>query len=194
MRAIFLVLCFLLSIPGHASEIYPDLRVAVEATRLAPHSYYIPGLSGAASAENQGFMSNAGFVVTPAGVVVFDTLGTPSLAAAMLRQIRKVTNSPIKIVIVSHYHADHYYGIQVFKDAGAEVWAHEGARGTIGSEAARERFEQRKEVLKPYVSDALQRFYEPDRWLSGDTDFTLGGVHFRLRHEIGRASCRERVS
>jgi glyoxylase-like metal-dependent hydrolase (beta-lactamase superfamily II) len=135
-------------------------------------------------------MSNAGFVVTGDGVVVFDTLGTPSLADAMLREIRKVTQAPIRIAIVSHYHADHYYGIQVFKDAGAEVWAHQGARGIIGSEAARERFEQRKDILRPYVSDALQRFYEPDRWLDGDTDFKLGGLHFRLRH-VGPAHSAE---
>lgn len=191
MRAILVCLIGLLtSLAAWAGPVYPPLKVKVEAVKLAPHSYYIPGLPGAASPENQGFMSNAGFVVTPEGVVVFDTLGTPSLAAAMLAEIRKVTEAPIKLVIVSHYHADHYYGIQVFKDAGAEIWAHEGARGIIGSEAARDRFEQRKDILKPYVSDALQRFYEPDRWLAGDTDFKLGGLQFSLRH-VGPAHSPE---
>lgn len=190
MRAIVYVVGLLISLAAWAGPDYPPLQVKVEAIKLAPHSYYIPGLSGAASPENQGFMSNAGFVVTDEGVVVFDTLGTPSLADAMLREIRKITQVPIKIAIVSHYHADHYYGIQVFKDAGAEVWAHQGARGVIGSEAARDRFEQRKDILKPFVSDALQRFHEPDRWLDGDTDFKLGGLHFRLRH-VGPAHSAE---
>lgn len=190
MRALLLFLVLIVALAARAEPVYPPLNVRVEAVKLAPHSYYIPGLSGAASADNQGFMSNAGFVVTPEGVVIFDTLGTPSLAAAMLGEVRKVTSAPIKLVIVSHYHADHYYGIQVFKDAGAEVWAHEGAHGVIGSEAARERFEQRKDVLKPYVADGLQRFLEPDRWLSGDTDFKLGGVLFRLRH-VGPAHSAE---
>jgi glyoxylase-like metal-dependent hydrolase (beta-lactamase superfamily II) len=190
MRAIVYVFGLLISLAAWAGPDYPPLKVNVAAVKVAPHSYYIPGLSGAASPENQGFMSNAGFVITPEGVVVFDTLGTPSLADAMLREIRKITQAPIRIVIVSHYHADHYYGIQVFKDAGAEIWAHEGARGVIGSDAARDRFEQRKEVLKPYISDALQRFYEPDRWLAGDSDFKLGGLHFRLRH-VGPAHSAE---
>lgn len=190
MRAIVYVFGLLIGFAAWAGPDYPPLKVNVEAVKLAPHSYYVPGLSGAATPENQGFMSNAGFVITPEGVVVFDTLGTPSLADAMLREIRKITQAPIKIAIVSHYHADHYYGIQVFKDAGAEVWAHQGARGVIGSEAARERFEQRKDVLKPYISDALQRFYEPDRWLAGDIDFKLGGLHFRLRH-VGPAHSAE---
>lgn len=190
MRALLFILSLLLALTAWAGPEYPPVKVKVKAVRLSEHSYYIPGLSGAASPENQGFMSNAGFVVTGEGVVVFDTLGTPSLAATMLDQIRKVTRAPIKLVIVSHYHADHYYGLQVFKDAGAEIWAHEGARGAIGSDAARERYEQRKDVLKPFVADGLQRFIEPDRWLAGDVDFKLGGVHFRLRH-VGPAHSAE---
>ncbi len=185
---LLMLLCVSTALAG--GRHYPPVTVKVEAVRLAEHSWYVPGLAGAASAENEGFMSNAGFVVTPEGVVVIDTLGTPSLAQAMLERIRRVTQAPIKFVIVTHYHADHYYGLQVFKDAGAEIWAHEGAHGTVGSEAARQRFEQRKEILKPFVTDALQRFYEPDTWLAGDTDFKLGGVHFQLRH-VGPAHSAE---
>jgi glyoxylase-like metal-dependent hydrolase (beta-lactamase superfamily II) len=135
-------------------------------------------------------MSNAGFVVTPAGVVVFDTLGSPSLAQAMVKRIRQVTKQPIKRVIVSHYHADHYYGIQVFKDLGAEIWAHEGGKGVVGSEGAKLRFAQRKDILGRWINDKTQRFPEPDLWLSGDTDFELGGLHFHIRH-VGPAHSDE---
>jgi glyoxylase-like metal-dependent hydrolase (beta-lactamase superfamily II) len=185
------LLAFALLFAGMASGAdYPPVSVPVKAVKLAPHSYYIPGLAGAASAGNEGFMSNAGFVVTREGVVVIDSLGSPSLAEAMLRQIRTVTRAPIKYVLVTHYHADHYYGLQVFKDAGAEIWAHEGARGVIGSEAAQLRFEQRKEILAPWIADKLQRFIEPDRWLSGDTDFSLGGIRFQIRY-VGPAHSPE---
>lgn len=72
-----------------------------------------------ASSANEGFMSNAGFVVTDEGVVVFDTLGTAVLGQKLVDAIRTVTLKPIKRVIVSHYHADHIYGLQVFQDLGA---------------------------------------------------------------------------
>ncbi|MCX7672052.1 MAG: MBL fold metallo-hydrolase [Thiobacillaceae bacterium] len=173
----------------HAAD-YPPVDVPVRAVQIGPHSYYVPGLAGAASADNQGFMSNAGFVITPAGVVVFDALGTPSLAQAMLAEIRKLTQAPIRRVLVSHFHADHYYGLQVFKDAGAEIWAHVNAQGATRSLAARLRFEQRKEVLQPWVSDELQRFIEADVWLEGDVDFELGGVRFLVRH-VGPAHSPE---
>lgn len=177
------------NLPVHAAT-YPPVSVEVRAIQLTPHSYYVPGLAGAASTDNEGFMSNAGFVVTPAGVVVIDTLGSPSLATAMLAQIRKVTDKPVVRVIVTHYHADHYYGLQVFKDAGAEIWAHRGAQGVIGSDGAQQRFAQRKEILGHWISDQTQRFVPPDRWLDGPVDFELGGVRFKVR-SVGPAHSDE---
>jgi glyoxylase-like metal-dependent hydrolase (beta-lactamase superfamily II) len=190
MRALLCLFLTLFTFATSAAQIYPPASVKVRAVKIAPHSYYIPGLAGAASTRNEGFMSNAGFVITPAGVVVFDTLGSPSLAQDMVKRIRALTKLPIKRVIVSHYHADHYYGIQVFKDLGAEIWAHEGGKGVVGSDAAKLRFEQRKDILGKWINDKTQRFPTPDLWLSGDTDFELGGMHFRLRH-VGPAHSEE---
>jgi glyoxylase-like metal-dependent hydrolase (beta-lactamase superfamily II) len=173
-----------------AAPTYPSVGVKVRAVKLAEYSYYVPGLAGAASTRNEGFMSNAGFVVTPAGVVVFDTLGSPSLAQEMVKRIREVTEQPIKIAIVSHYHADHYYGMQVFQELGAEVWAHELGKAANGTDAQKLRFEQRKTLLGKWINDQTQRFSIPDTWLSGDTDFELGGVRFNLRH-VGPAHSPE---
>ena len=189
MRALLALISLSCSLLASAAP-YPPISVAVHAQQVGTHSYYLPGLSGAASLENEGFMSNAGFVITAEGVVVFDTLGSPSLAWEMLQRIREVTSLQIKRVIVSHYHADHYYGIQVFKDAGAEIWAHEAARDVVGSEDWRLRLEQRKELLGRWINDATQRFPVPDRWLSGDNDFELGGLHFQIRH-VGPAHSQE---
>lgn len=172
-----------------AQAVDTSVSVPMKATRVGTHSYYIQGLSGAASSENQGFMSNAGFVVTRKGVVVFDTLGTPPLAEKMLSIIRKITKLPVKIVIVSHYHADHYYGVQVFKDQGAEIWAHRNAEGQTRTENAALRLAQRKEVLFPWVNENT-KLTEPDKFLEGDTDFELGGVHFNIRH-VGPAHSDE---
>jgi len=190
MRALLSLILLFITGTSLAAPIYPPVSVHVQAEQLAPHSYYIPGLAGAASTRNQGFMSNAGFVITPAGVVVFDTLGSPSLAQEMVKRIRALTSQPIKRVIVSHYHADHYYGIQVFKDLGAEIWAHQGGKNVVGSEAAKMRYEQRKDILGTWINDTTQRFPEPDLWLSGDTDFELGGIHFLIRH-VGPAHSEE---
>lgn len=59
--------------------------------------------------------------------------------------------STIRCVIVSHYHADHFYGLQAFKAVGAEVWAHENGRRYLSSDIAPSRLAQRKADLKPWV-------------------------------------------
>jgi glyoxylase-like metal-dependent hydrolase (beta-lactamase superfamily II) len=187
LRTVWLLV--LLGLCGSSLAIDTTATVPMKAVRVGQHSYYVEGQSGAASSENQGFMSNAGFVVTREGVVVFDTLGTVPLAQKMLGLIRKITSKPIKLVIVSHYHADHFYGLQVFKDQGAEVWAHKNALGMTRTEAAQLRFEQRKEELFPWVNEDT-RFIEPDKYLIGDTDIALGGVHFSIRH-VGPAHSAE---
>lgn len=166
-----------------------EATVDVRAERVGAHSWYVQGLPGAASTANQGFMSNAGFVVTKEGVVVFDALGTPALARQLIAEIRKRTPLPIRRVIVSHWHADHYYGLREFKAAGAEIWAHAAARPVLGSAAAAERLAQRRASLAPWLGDDFQ-VAAPDLWLSGDTDFSLGGLTFRVRH-VGPAHSPE---
>src|SRR6516225_7781095 len=75
--------------------------------RVSEHVWFFQGSTGVASAANSGFMSNAGFVVTNDGVIVFDALGTPALGRAMVAAIASASGAPIRRVIVSHYHADH---------------------------------------------------------------------------------------
>jgi glyoxylase-like metal-dependent hydrolase (beta-lactamase superfamily II) len=188
MHAYLLALLCLFSLPAAWAN-PDDVSVPMQAVKLGAHSYFVEGLPGAASSENQGFMSNAGFVVTGDGVVVFDALASPPLAEKLVGLIRAITAQPIKRVIVSHYHADHYYGLQVFKALGADIWAHRAAEGATRSEGAAERFAQRKDVLFPWVDDKT-RLLEADRFLEGDSDFELGGVHFALRH-VGPAHSSE---
>lgn len=165
------------------------VEIRLEPIKISAHSYYVQGMSGAASAENQGYMSNAGFVVTDAGVIVFDTLGTPALAKKLVAVIAKISTQPIKRVIVSHYHADHMYGLQVFKALGAEIWAHTAGQEYLASDEAQLRLKQRREILKPWV-DNHTRLLPADKWLDGDSNFEMGGVHFELRH-VGPAHTTE---
>ena len=152
--------------------------------RFSTHGWYFQGQAGMASAANRGFMSNAGFVVTEDGVVVFDALGTPVLGRAMINAIRRITRAPIRRVIVSHYHADHVYGLQAFKAAGAEIWAHRKGAAYLASDIAQERLAQRRVDLFPWVDDET-RVVPPDLWLDGDADFRLGGLTLRVIHSGG---------
>lgn len=151
--------------------------------------YYIEGLSGVPGSDNEGHTSNAGFVVTPAGVVVFDALGTPALGYRMLQRIREVTDQPVRFVVVSHYHADHIYGLQAFKEHGGTpvVLAQRGTLGYAGGttdsqgEDAQRRLEQRRQALFPWV-DEDTFIVAPDEVFDQEKRFELGGIQFEIRH------------
>ena len=157
---------------------YPPASVDMRLQRLSDHVYLVQGEAGVAT-DNEGFISNAGVVVTGDGVVVFDALGTPSLADLLLSKIREITDKPIVRVITSHYHADHIYGLQVFEEQGAEVWAPVGAEKYLRSQNARERLEERRFSLDPWVNDST-RLVEPDRYIGEQENFSLGGVRFTV--------------
>lgn len=152
----------------------------MQAKAVVPHVYYVQGVSEMGSSANQNFISNAGFVVTPAGVVVIDALGSPELARRLLAEIAKVTKKPIHTVVLTHYHADHIYGLQVFKEAGARIVAHGAAREYLTSDTARLRLEASRQELWPWV-DEKTRLVPADEWLTGPQTLTVGGVRFDIQ-------------
>jgi len=109
--------------------------------------------------------------------VVIDALGTPALGEALVRAIRRITPQPIKRVIVTHYHADHFYGLAALKAAGAEVWAHRAALEYLDGGEGQRRLEQRARDL---LVDEKTTLVRADRWIDGDEAFELGGVRFEV--------------
>lgn len=57
---------------------------------------------------------NSIVVVNEHDVLVFDTNVLPSSARAVLAEIRKITDKPVRYVVNSHWHADHWDGNEVY--------------------------------------------------------------------------------
>ncbi|MCG6872210.1 MAG: MBL fold metallo-hydrolase, partial [Gammaproteobacteria bacterium] len=112
MKKFLLVLSGLLWLSGPLSA--AEVPVEMKPVQVSEHVWFVQGVAGIAT-ENAGFVSNAGFVITADGIVVFDALGTPALARKLLGLIRQHSDAPIRKVVMSHYHADHMLGLQVFK-------------------------------------------------------------------------------
>lgn len=83
-----------------------------------------------ASYGEVGLDGNSVVIVSNDGVLVFDTNGTPSAASAVLAEIRKITSQPVRYIVNSHWHWDHWYGTQVYRQASPDVRiiAHEKTR------------------------------------------------------------------
>ncbi len=170
---------------GEIRTAYPALLEDIVLERVpGTDVYYTVGHYAVPDQRNEGHTSNAGFVVTSGGVVVFDALGTPSLGWALLQKIRLVTDQPVRYVVLSHYHADHIYGLQAFRDhTDAVVLAQDSARRYTdpanNDELAAPRLEQRRTALAPWVNKAT-RIVEPSRTFDREAGFELGGQRFRI--------------
>ena len=163
--------------------------LALEPVQVSKSAYFVRGDTGLPSIANRGFTSNAGFVLTWDGIVVFDTLGTPVLGQELLAAIRSLSRTPLRRVIVSNYHADHFYGLAAFKEEGAEIWAHRAALPYLASEAPKLRLKERRRSPAPWVDEKMQ-IIPASRWLDDEEVFHLGGLSFRV-FPVGAAHTAE---
>lgn len=161
----------------------PAVRAAqeVRAVPVADGVWMVQGEAALGSPANRNFISNAAFFVAGDGVVVVDALGSPALAEAMLVEIARVAGRPVREVVVTHYHADHVYGLQALKAGGARIVAHAAGREYLNSDTAALRLEASRRELAPWV-DASTRLVPADRWIDGDVVLEIGGERVELRH------------
>jgi len=116
--------------------------------RLAPDTYFFYGNIAQVDEHNRGFNGNAGFIVTPDGVVVIDSLGTPRLARRMIATIRAVTDQPVRYLILTHTHPDHAYGAVTFRElGGVTIIGHPGTLDYLGSETLAESADYRRDLI-----------------------------------------------
>lgn len=157
--------------------------------QVAPHTYFVRGLPEMGSSKNQNFISNAGFVITPKGVVVVDALGSPILAKKLIAEIKKITPQKVVAVIVTHYHADHVYGLQEFRNIGAKIYAQGEGRSYISSETAKQRLIASRIDFSPWVN-ASTSLIGADIWIDQSYTLTVGSVSFKISR-VGPAHAPE---
>lgn len=87
---------------------------ALSTKQLKPNIYLVEGAGG-----------NSGVIVGSSGVIVIDTKTSPDSGKALLAEIAKVTDKPVKDVILTHSDGDHVGGLPSFP-SGLTIIAHEG--------------------------------------------------------------------
>jgi glyoxylase-like metal-dependent hydrolase (beta-lactamase superfamily II) len=149
----------------------PDSSRVFPTRELAPGVYAIMGDTGQGSEGR----ANAGFIVTPDGVIAVDAGGSPVEGARLIRTIRRITPRPIRWLVLTHHHPDHHFGASVFRQAGAKVVAHPDAR-TLASEAGEDAL--RESWTAVVGGDAMRGFAfanRPDRPVEQADTLRLGG-------------------
>ncbi len=79
-------------------------------------------------APSSSFGANAGIIVGRDGIVVVDTLISSKEAQRFIKDIRAVTDKPIRYVVNTHEHLDHSLGNAEFASLGSPVIAHKNCK------------------------------------------------------------------
>ena len=126
-----------------------DAGLPVESPDPAPQSmlYRLPepvaagvwsaiGATAPPTYENSGHNNNLSFIVTDDGVVVVNAGDNYLLARALHAEIRKVTDQPVKYVVLENGQGHAMLGSNYWKEQGATVIAHADAAAEIEAHGA----------------------------------------------------------
>ena len=121
-RRLLLSLLLLLPVPCFAAEDIFDIKTMAD------------GVYAAIAKPAYKVNCNAAIIVLGDSVLVVDTHSKPSAARALIEQIRKLTPKPVKYVVNTHFHWDHYQGNEAYPSswpAGIEIISSEATRQNI---------------------------------------------------------------
>jgi cyclase len=139
------------------------------------------GVYAAIGADGGKAGSNAGFVIGGNGVVVIDTFEGVEPARALLAEIRKITQLPVRFVVNTHYHLDHTGGNAVFAEAGAVVLAQKNLRGWLRTE----NLKFFGPNPKPEQRSMVESLVLPDEVYTDAVDIYLGARQIQVRYMLG---------
>lgn len=125
LRSTLFSLFFFCLAVGCAARCHAEAAVALQKAQIAEGIYQF-------STAPDGYVPNGNsiVIVNENDVLVFDTFSRPSTARTLLAEIRKITDKPVRYVVNSHHHPDHWSGNEVFAQAfpGLEIIASEETR------------------------------------------------------------------
>ncbi|WP_208948148.1 MBL fold metallo-hydrolase [Segnochrobactrum spirostomi] len=127
--------------------------------------------------------ATTGVIVGPDGVVVIDAQGTPARSARTAEALRRITDRPVRQLLLTHYHADSTLGAPAF--GASEISASALTRGLIleRGRASRERDQRRR---GGDVHDgAMPRMVWPSATFGSSLSVWLGQREIRMMH-LGR--------
>lgn len=132
----------------------------VSAVEVAAGVYMVQGASGEVDTDNLGRIGNAGFIVGASGVVAIDTGTSYRHGRALLASIRRVTDKPVLLALITHTRQEFLFGAGAYQEQGIPVHMHRKAAGLM-----RTRCERCLKTLNQVLGiDAMQgtAMFKPD--------------------------------
>ena len=137
MKSLLLIAILFASINSLSAQ---DKPVEFTTFQLSDTVYMLKGRGG-----------NVGISTGEDGLYIIDDQIKP-ITSQLLQAIRKISDKPIRIVLNTHYHADHVGGNEAIGDGGAVIISHDNIRKRMTTEQV-SIFMQN--TTPPYAKDAL---------------------------------------
>lgn len=94
-----------------------DFDYKLKPIKLSENSYYFYGKKEYFSSTNGGDIANCAFIITPKSVILLDTGSSKLYGEQVKQEIKKITSKPIKYIINTHHHPDHFLGNNAFTNS-----------------------------------------------------------------------------
>lgn len=139
---------------------------------VAPGVYVFWGANEPQTEANGARIANDGFIVGDTSVLVVDTGSTHRYGEQMIEAISKVTDLPVRHVVITHHHFDHAFGMSAFAERDIEIVMHQEAAKLLAFEG--------EEILR-LVTDLIgpdwvegTAIIAPTRTITEPEEFDLG--------------------
>lgn len=164
------LLCVMFLCASIAPSWAEDKPVEFNTFQLSDSVYMLRGQGG-----------NVGVSDGEDGLFIIDDQVRP-VTKELLQAIRKISGKPIKIVVNTHYHADHVGGNEAIGGAGAMIIAHDNIRKRMTTEQVSIFM---NETTLPYAKDALPLVTFNDRMSLHMNGETVTAYHVPSGHTDG---------
>jgi len=96
----------------------------VQAVEVAPGVYMLPGVAGEVDNATRGRNGNAGFIVGTTGVLAIETGTSYRHGRALLAAIERVTQKPVRRVLITHTRQEFLFGAVAYRERGIPIAMH----------------------------------------------------------------------
>lgn len=168
-----------LKMPIKYTDKAPESMLYSLPTKVRDNVYSAIGATAPGTYANSGHNNNLSFIVTKAGVLVFNAGDNYLLAQALHTEIKKITDQPVKYVVLENAQGHAMLGTNYWQEQGAVVIAHVDALHEMKKyhDQILERMQRGRRDKSQYTV-----FAYPDKTFKDKMVIELGGEHIELLH------------